>query len=42
MTYNGPMIIDDLQEQCELGQQELMRTNYVQAEKILADAEQIA
>lgn len=35
-------MIDQLQEQCDLGQQELMRTNYLAAEKILADAEQLA
>lgn len=41
-TYNGGMMTDELQEQCELGQQELMRTNYVEAERILADAEAAA
>src|SRR5438046_594463 len=30
---------DDLQAQCELGQQQLMRTEYLQAEATLADAE---
>jgi len=36
------MTLDDLQAQCELGQRELMATNYLTAEKILARAEQIA
>jgi hypothetical protein len=33
---------DDLQAQCELGQQQLMRTEYLQAEATLAAAEAIA
>jgi hypothetical protein len=32
----------DLQAQCELGQQQLMRTEYIQAEKTLAEAEAAA
>src|SRR5437667_3039957 len=33
------MAMMDLQAQCELGQQQLMRTEYLQAEATLADAE---
>lgn len=36
------MTTEELQEQCELGQQELMRTNYLEAERILADVERLA
>jgi hypothetical protein len=36
------MTLDQLQELCEHGQRELMATNYLAAEKILAQAEQIA
>jgi hypothetical protein len=36
------MTTDHLQAQCELGQQELLRTNYLRAEEILAEAEQSA
>ncbi len=36
------MIVDELQEQCELGQADLMRTNYLRAERILAEAERQA
>ncbi|MGE5610484.1 MAG: hypothetical protein ACM359_14635 [Bacillota bacterium] len=36
------MTITPLQEQCDLGQQELMRMNYVEAERILAAAEEQA
>jgi hypothetical protein len=33
------MTLEQLQEQCELGQRELMATNYLAAEKILIEAE---
>jgi hypothetical protein len=33
---------DDLQAQCELGQQQLMATEYLKAEKTLAEAERVA
>src|SRR5215217_923309 len=33
------MATDDLQVQCERGQEELMRTNYLEAERLLAAAE---
>jgi len=36
------MKLEELQEQCELGQRELMATNYLAAEKILVEAERIA
>src|SRR3989440_12815186 len=36
------MTLDELQALCEAGQRELMATNYLAAEKILAQAEQIA
>ena len=36
------MNLDELQALCEAGQRELMATNYLAAEKILAQAEQIA
>src|SRR5262245_66303003 len=36
------MTVDHLQAQCELGQEELMRTTCLQAERILADAERHA
>src|SRR5438132_7746862 len=36
------MTLEQLQELCESGQRELMATNYLAAEKILAGAEQIA
>ena len=36
------MAQNDLQARCELGQQQLMRTEYVQAERTLADAESLA
>ena len=36
------MTRDELQVQCELGQQELMRMNYLEAERILAAAEGVA
>jgi hypothetical protein len=36
------MTTEELQEQCELGQWELVRTNYLVAERILADAERLA
>ena len=36
------MTLDELQALCETGQRELMATNYLAAEKILAQAEQIA
>jgi hypothetical protein len=36
------MTLDQLQALCESGQRELMATNYLAAEKILAQAEQIA
>jgi hypothetical protein len=36
------MTIEELQALCESGQRELMATNYLAAEKILASAEQIA
>jgi len=42
LRYNSRMTLDQLQELCESGQRELMATNYLAAEKILAQAEQIA
>ncbi|HEV8292060.1 MAG TPA: hypothetical protein VGP94_09055 [Tepidisphaeraceae bacterium] len=36
------MTLEQLQELCERGQRELMATNYLAAEKILAQAEQLA
>ena len=36
------MTVDELQEQCELGQRELVATNYLQAERILSAAEESA
>src|SRR6266550_701561 len=36
------MTLDELQALCEAGQRELMATNYLAAEKILSQAEQIA
>src|SRR3954463_15550597 len=36
------MTLEQLQEQCELGQRELMATNYLAAEKILIEAERVA
>src|SRR5256885_4120860 len=36
------MTLDELQALCEAGQRELMATDYLAAEKILAQAEQIA
>src|SRR5688572_13892569 len=36
------MTLDQLQDLCELGQRELMSTNYLAAEKILVEAERIA
>jgi hypothetical protein len=36
------MTRDELQTQCELGQHELMRMNYIEAERILAAAERVA
>jgi hypothetical protein len=36
------MTRDELQTRCELGQQELMRMNYVEAERIFAAAERVA
>jgi hypothetical protein len=38
----APMTRDELNAQCERGQEELMRTNYLQAERLLADAERQA
>jgi hypothetical protein len=42
LTYNARMNGQDLQAQCELGQQQLMRTEYLQAEATLAAAEEQA
>jgi hypothetical protein len=36
------MTLEQLQEQCELGQRELMATHYIAAEKILVEAERVA
>ena len=36
------MTLEQLQAQCELGQRELMATNYIAAEKILVEAERVA
>lgn len=36
------MLIEDLQSQCERGQEELSRTNYLEAERLLAEAERQA
>lgn len=41
-AYNPGMITADLQTQCETGQQELMRMDYLSAERTLAAAEQQA
>jgi hypothetical protein len=41
-SYNALMITNALQEQCELGQEELMRNNYLEAQRILVSAESIA
>jgi len=42
VRYNSNMTLEQLQEQCELGQRELMATNYIDAEKILVEAERVA